>query len=164
MARHPYELFSSRRLTRKLNSLEWLLQEVSIQTDSSFHDPHLEQKLASPVGVWATYAKGYPNGNIAPGSDTNRIVLVRYEDIRLRLQLVIEEIAALGIPRNATSFVAKESPTWKDGVRRRDILAGESGDSFYDCAHEARFFEAISKDMYHLVGASLVPSVSVTRI
>ena len=89
MSRHPYEMFSSRGWTRKLNSLEWLLQEVSIQTDSSFHNPHPDQEFASAIEVWATYAKGYLNGNIAPGGDTDRIVLVRYEDIRLRIQLVV---------------------------------------------------------------------------
>ena len=40
MSRHPYEMFWSRGWTCKLNSLEWLLQEVSMQTDESVHNPH----------------------------------------------------------------------------------------------------------------------------
>ena len=68
-------------------------------------------------------------GRIAPGRDATRVLVVRHEDILKQPQLVVRELAVLGLPRNPTHFSAIEDLASRSQHQTREqIVLLESRD------------------------------------
>ena len=58
--------------------------------------------------MWVAYVEGYLGGNPAHAGDASRVLLVRQEDLLRRPDLVVDELARFGLPRNTMVFAPLE--------------------------------------------------------
>jgi len=131
LSRHPYEIFPAAGGKRKQHSLDWMVEEVEMRTDSDhFRNPFADTRFPSVMDLWATYIHGYLEGRIAPdgGGDAPplQVLVVRFEDLLQRPGDVVSELASLGLPRNAKLFSPIEESVSGTAESRSSILLREA--------------------------------------
>lgn len=140
LAQHAYEIFPSERRKRRQGSLHWMLEGVQLRTSREFHaDPNPGARFASVPDLWAAYVGGYLRGSmlVAGGdpagmassgdADVAHVRVVRFEDIVLRPDAVVAELARLGLPRNGRPFAPIEEVVGGAAGSRDELVARLEG-------------------------------------
>ena len=123
LARGAYEIQRVPRKRRRQGDLEWMLNEVEIDTSPDYHhDLFPNLRFKSLPALWTAYMQGYLCGDICLATSPQRVVIVRHEDIVRRPAEVIIELERLGLRRNSRPFEIIERSVTTQNENRVDIM------------------------------------------
>ena len=104
-----------------------MFDQVTIK--NVFKNPYPNLHFPNLMDLWALYADGYLAGRIAAENDSGahpqRVLVVRFEDLLERPEEVVNELARLGLPRNAEVFSTIEESVSHTAGTRESILLRE---------------------------------------
>ena len=92
LSEKPYKLYPVPKATRKRGDFRWLLGPVVLQQSHRDAHPFGRCFFHSAVHLWAQYVRGYLAGDLAPGRDKRRLVVVRQEHLLHRPGAVMDAL------------------------------------------------------------------------
>ena len=121
LSERPFDLLPVPRATRRYGDLRWLLRPVVLeQNDREGAHPFGCVSFPSAVHLWAKYVQGYLAGDLAPGLDRERVLVVRHEDLLRCPSEVMDALEQAGLQRNNVPFEPIAQLTTGYGIRSRE--------------------------------------------